>query len=229
MRFVTLISVLLGFCGCATTSQKSEMLEIPLVYQPLFSVCMPTDGDILVDISTDDWRYTSLPMTWNIPDLFTWNIQWSGVLGEKLLDIQRRNEVWIVSDSATVKMNLDVSSAGFVRVNGLELPLLDVELPCLFSGRWPVRWKKFMRFADRDSHQERLVGADLGRIMTLTIDRHDVASANKSCAVIEWGGVFGFFRRQSRICFYRKGVTYRGELTGPGTIKATWVSSNDTE
>ena len=78
--------------------------------------------------------------------------------------------------------------------------------------------------ADQGLH---MVGTNLDRRISLDIRAHDSGSAQNSCAMIEWGGILGFFRRSSQICFERKGASYRGDLTGPRDIHLTWVNTND--
>ena len=176
---------------------------MPVVFQPLFRACAPSENEASLTISKDGARVFSSQVVWSFQSARKAAIQVNTPMGETIYEISRNNQVWDSTSSS--KLNIFESSSGVLNVEGYDVPLKSDEIGCILSGVWPAEWLSSMTVIKSSASELRLQGADGFREVHVDVSRRvsDALfrkSEIKSCATLEWGGVWKLFKKSVRIC-----------------------------
>jgi hypothetical protein len=233
--FNSLIAILIpissGLVGCVRSMQPVEPVSVPVVFQSVFQSCDQSDGEASLRVRELNNSGFSAMIIWKFLPQSVAEVQLNSMLGDSLMEIKRRGRNWAASGAYSFKIS--ESDSGVLAIDGNELPLLSEEISCVLAGFWPANWLSSLRVSEQRSAFLRLVGhealRDVDVWLTLTKSAHSSESTDiKSCAVLRWGGVLGFFRKESTICRERMADSIVMRLDGVGRYKVEWTIHDET-
>lgn len=201
--FVAVWFFLLQLSACATLQRPHEPALVPVVFQPLFRACAPIENEAALTLSKDGARVFSSQVVWSFQSPRKATIQFNTPMGDTVYEISRNNQIW--ESTSASKLNIFESSSGVLNVEGYDIPLKSDEVGCVLSGVWPAEWLSSMAVIKSSASELRLQGADRFREVHVDVSRRvsDAPFRNseiKSCATLEWGGVWRLFQKSVRIC-----------------------------
>jgi hypothetical protein len=186
-----------------TVSKPSQPTVLPVVFQPLFLNCTPSDRDASLNVSMNGTRIFSSEVVWNIPDDRSADLQFNSVLGDTIFQLSRSQPEWKITGSD----GLVISEAKnrVIKVNKIELPIFANEIGCLLSGTWPVTWLRFLSLSRQSDGSFLLMGSDELRGIEVSMKVTQTQNSERqddiqSCATLRWGGFLGFFKNKMLIC-----------------------------
>lgn len=184
--------------SCVTTRHDSTVMAIPVVYQPMFRACAPIDREANLTISEDGSRIFGAAMVWSFPSPAHADIQLNSPLGDTITQFTRNGSHWTVSGADGVVIS--ETSSGALSVGGYEIPIKSDEVGCILSGVWPANWLTDLDATVSSSASLSLSGKDNLRKIVLDINTATGTTQFRSDDIrsrvmLEWGGLFGFFRR----------------------------------
>lgn len=206
-------------------SEIVQLNEVPIVIQPLFASCSPSDGEVQLAIEGETIHISSINAVWNIPNENSWEMQFNSPMGDTRLALHRKNGQF--STTGELKLAIDTDRRGFMTFNDHLLPLKDSELPCVLAGRWPVGWLQFLHKSESTAGKLKLLGQDNVRSIDLLTTFGNDGRGVDSCAVIQWGGFLGLFKHSAELCLKRSPGAFNAELKGPSHYTAKWSQLRD--
>ena len=228
--FIGVFFSLAQLSSCATLHRPREPALVPVVFQPLFRACAPIENEAALIISKDGARVFSSQVVWSFQSARKAAIQVNTPMGDTIYEISRNNQIW---DSTSVsKLNVFESSSGVLNVEGHDIPLKSDEIGCVLSGVWPAEWLSSMAVNKSSASELRLQGADGFRDVHVDVSRRvsDAPFRNseiKSCATLEWGGLWMLFRKSVRICRDQVNDGINMRVSGLNNYLVEWKISDE--
>jgi hypothetical protein len=215
---------------CATVPPPRIDGPIPVVFLPLFTACAPVDHEASLVISKADSRVFSSAMVWSFPSDGRADIQFNSPLGDTVLQVSHDSNQWKVTGS--VELSIVENSRGIMNVGGYDIPIKSDEIGCILSGGWPSNWLNSLSVTASNSSVRQLTGSDDLRHIVVDIsvskDGGAFRSGNiKSRAMLEWGGIFGFFRHKITITRQQENGLVSMTMTGVNGYVAEWTIANE--
>jgi hypothetical protein len=216
--------------SCATTQKPQSAMSIPVVYLPIFAPCEPQDQEVELSVTELDRRIFTGGLVIATQANGLISVQLNSVLGDTIFDAKRSNDLWATNGKFVISIN--ETKQGKLEIDGHELPIQSNELGCLVSGYWPMRWISILNLTEDKDQKIELRGTDEQRSLNLnlklTTNKDGSVSSNiKSCAMLQWGGIFGFFRRSVQLCRTQSDQLVDMQLTGVGDYRIHWVIHNE--
>jgi hypothetical protein len=216
--------------SCATTETTHPAIQLPAIYQPMFRSCEISDGEAQLRLIEAGKPERAVTLVWNFASTNDGAIQVNSPLGDSMLEIAVKSHAWKVDGS----MDLEISERqrGELSINGHDIPVRGGEIACLLAGAWPEAWLKILRPATIKANERLYYGRESLRDIDFTFYQKGAAPDFRqtdfhSCAVIRWGGFWGFFRREAQICRSQNDQGVLMRMTGIGEITVEWVIRDD--
>lgn len=212
--------------SCQTAGILNEPLSLPVVLQPAFQACAPSENEARFNIEKDGARVFSSNIVWLIDGAMQTSLQINSPLGETMFELRRSEGRWESLPDNRIKIQENPS--GDLSLDGYDIPLKSDELGCILSGVWPAAWLRWMDIVQNRGSVIRLQGED--RFRTITIETPNPSSTNptrmaamEGCAEIRWGGFLGFFRRKATLCRKQSKEGVVMHLTGINKYLIDWT------
>jgi hypothetical protein len=211
--------------SCQTASSIREPISIPVILQPAFRSCFPSEAEAKLEIEKDGARVFVSNVVWSIANADDVSLQVNTPLGETIFDIKRSGSHWTTQPPDQIRIS--EGRDGLLQVEGYDVPLKISEIGCIISGVWPASWMRWLSVSLDDGQQLQMTGQDGGRFVK--IDMPYAATANgpglasgRSCAQFKWGGFFGFFQRVVSLCRENSKSGLNVRLTGINDYHVIW-------
>ena len=217
------------FTSCQTTRPFHQPISMPVIMQPLFGACHPTEDEARLEIEKKGTRIFSANMVWAFAAARNSVVQINSLFGDTILELRADAGRW--SANGQVQINVGESGRGFLTINGYDVPVKSSELGCILAGVWPVEWLRWLEITRDDRQTFRIEGNDGQRTVKIEMENDsrsiEVAQQGRNgCAHFKWGGFFGFFQRQAVLCREKIRDNTRVRLSGINNYLINWTIDN---
>lgn len=219
----------LFFTSCQTSRRLHESISMPVILQPMFGACVPSEDEASIDIHKGDSRIFSATMVWSFLGDRGSSAQINSPFGDTVLEVQSNDGRW--STSGRVELKISENPNGFLRVESYDLPLKTAELGCILAGLWPAQWLRWLTVTKDERKVFRIEGSDGQRTVKIEMNNYgSMTSAGNDdgigCATLTWGGFLGFFQRQAEVCRARVANGVKLRLSGINNYLIEWTIGN---
>jgi hypothetical protein len=211
--------------SCQTSKMVREPIAIPVVLQPAFRSCFPSESEAKLEIEKNGARVFTSSVVWSMVNLDDMNLQVNNPIGETIFDVKRSGGQWIILPPDQIR--IAEGRDGLLKIEGHDIPLKNFELGCLLSGVWPASWMRWLSVTVDDGRRFQMSGRDGGRSIKIDMPYAGASTgrglgAVLSCAEFRWGGFFGFFQRVVSLCRESSKSGLNVKLTGINDYNVTW-------
>ncbi len=216
--------------SCQTSQSIRESINIPVVLQPSFRSCFPSEAEAKLEIEKDGARVFVSTVVWSIANADDVNLQVNTPLGETIFDIKRSGGHWNTQPPDQIR--IDESRDGLLQVEGYAIPLKISEIGCIVAGVWPASWMRWLSVSQDNGQQLQMTGRDGGRFVKISLPYGTPGSGpgvsgGLSCAEFKWGGFLGFFQRVVSLCRQDSKSGLNVRLTGINDYNVIWNIDHD--
>lgn len=228
-KFFLKLLLALMIVGCQTVSQERESLSLPVVWQPLFSSCVPSEEEAFLEIERDGARLFSGQLVWSFVMSGESSLQLNSPLGDSIIDMRINQGRWL--NLSQEQLRVTETDKGLFNIDGYDVPLKPSELGCILAGTWPASWLRWFRVTQDQRDLFTMEGTDGQRSVKIELvgglsSDGLYSSKGASCAFFAWGGFLGFFQRHAKLCreVSRSGVQLK--LSGISNYLVNWTINN---
>lgn len=212
--------------SCVTLHRPTESVSIPVIYQPMFMACAPLDREATLTMANAGVNFFSATMVWSFPTHERADIQFNSPLGDTMFQVSRKGSSWSVLGSEGV--SIVENAQGVIEVGGYEIPLKSDEVGCVLTGVWPASWLNTLDAKVSSSAGMELTGSDRLRKIVVNVELANSGGTFhsgdiKSRVMLEWGGIFGFFRRKIMIERLEANGSVTMTISGVKEYRAKWT------
>jgi len=224
MAFFCLIPAIC-LASCQTTRRWHEPISMPVIMQPQFGACSPSEDEASLEIEKNGTRVFSANMVWSFNDGQDSSVQINSPFGDTIMEMRANAGRW--STSGQVQVNLAESRNGFLTIENYDVPVKSPELGCILGGVWPVEWLRWLEISKDDPKMFRLEGNDGLRTLRIDMNSSELSRHGHSgCAFFTWGGFLGFFQRRVTLCREKMKNGTMLRLTGINNYLVNWTLNN---
>lgn len=211
--------------SCQTAKSIREPAAIPVILQPAFRSCFPSEAEAKLEIEKNGARVFVSAVVWSILNTDDMNLQVNTPLGETIFDVKRAESRWNTQPPEYIRIS--ENRDGLLQVEGYDIPLKINEIGCILAGVWPASWMRWLHVSLDNGQQLQMTGRDGGRF--IKIDMPYATPGNRtgfgrglSCVEFKWGGFLGFFQRVVSLCRENSNSGLNMRLTGINDYNVIW-------
>lgn len=226
--FLSLIAAVMTQ-GCQTVSRQAAPVSVPVLLQPLFGACAPSEEEAYLEVEKEGARLFSGQLIWSFVVSGESSLQLNSPLGDSIIDVRLEQGRRLNFSQHDVKVQ--ETSKGLINIDGYDVPLKPGELGCILAGVWPAAWLRWFAvtkdrrelFTIEGNDGERSVKIEL--VGALSTDGL-YSSKGSSCAFFTWGGLFGLFENHATLCREASKDGVRLKLSGINNYLVNWKISD---
>jgi hypothetical protein len=226
LKILARLIVIVLFGSCQTIQKTHEPPVLPVVLQPLFASCSPSEGDASFEIKKDTVRVLAGNLVWSFVKGQESVLQINSPFGDTIFEMRSVARKW--TTTGDVQLDISETKSGILKLGRHELPLKSDELGCLLAGAWPAQWLSWLEKKQDELRWYRMMGYDGQRSVVVEFPKSGQAGKNSNparvgCAYVTWGGFLGFFQKKSVICREQKKGNLSVSLSGINSYIINWT------